>query len=468
MKKKILGSAALVALAALSLSSCGGSASDEKTIVFYHTMGDNLQNVLETAVTTFETKYPGWKIEHSQVGGYDDVKKAIIGDLGAGTQPDIAYCYADHVAQYITTGKVLNVAPYINSTENHEYVDANGETQSVAIGYTADEVSKFISGYYNEGYATNFANYDKYGYGATDMLTMPYSKSTEVLYYNIDALIELGYYTEENGVKTAKVPQTWAELWEIAAAAKAKYPKSTPLGYDSEANWFITMCEQNGWGYTSAQEPHYLFNNENTAGWLEDLAEKFDAGLFTTKTIYNGAYTSNLFKKGAAEGSIFVIGSSGGASNQATTLFKWGVAPCPGSEVNGKVNSTAISQGPNLCLFKSESSNAEEKQIMTWLFVKELLAPQFQCAFSMESGYNPMRVDAFEIDEYVEFLADKTNIKAVTANVAKDMADIYFTSPAFNGSSTARDQVGSAFVYAVTGQKPAAKALKDAANACGA
>ena len=79
-----------------------------------------------------------------------------------------------------------------------------------------------------------------------------------------------------------------------------------------------------------------------------------------------------------------------------------------------------------------------------------------------------MRVDAFEIDEYVEFLADKTNIKAVTANVAKDMADIYFTSPAFNGSSTARDQVGSAFVYAVTGQKPAAKALKDAANACGA
>ena len=46
--------------------------------------------------------------------------------------------------------------------------------------------------------------------------------------------------------------------------------------------------------------------------------------------------------------------------------------------------------------------------------------------------------------------------------------DIYFTSPAFVGSSTARDQVGVALRYVVTGSKSAEAALTEAARKCGA
>ncbi|MDE6013356.1 MAG: extracellular solute-binding protein, partial [Anaeroplasmataceae bacterium] len=236
-----------------------------------------------------------------------------------------------------------------------------------------------------------------------------------------------------------------------------------PLGYDSEANWFITMCEQNGWGYTSASAPHYLFNNEDTKAWLGELKEYYDAKLFTSQEVY-GSYTSNLFTLGAETGSVFSIGSSGGASHQASDSFKWGVAPIPGSKVGNEVVHKAISQGPSLCML---TQGDEEKDLMAWLFMKELLDPTFQASFSIVSGYNPSRESTFAIKEYVDHLAGN-DITAVTANVAKSMSDDYFTSPAFIGSSEARTQVGALLVDAFTGQKSPADALAEAAKKCGA
>ena len=457
MTKKVLKTVAFSAMAVcagLTLASCtdGNSA---RTIVFYNTMGDNLQTALEVAINSFETKYPGWHVESTQVGGYDDVRDTVIGDLQGGTQPDLAYCYADHVAQYMETGKVVDMGKYINSTEK---AVVDGETTEYTVGFTAEEVADFVQGYYLEGYAKNYANYEKYGYTAESMLTLPFVKSTEVLYYNADALAAL----------RVDVPTTWDELWEICELALEKYPTCTPLGYDSESNWFITMCEQNGWGYTSAQEPHFLFKSAETQAWLEDLNDKFNKNLFTTQEIY-GSYTSNLFVKGAEDGgTIFSIGSSGGASHQKSDLFTWGVAPMVGSVLaDGSVNNSAISQGPNLVMFTTEAENASEKELMTWLFVKEMMEPSFQAVFSMESGYNPSRQSTFEIDDYATFLEGST-IVAVTAKVASTMSDNFFTSPAFVGSSTARDQVGTALIYASTGQMTAEKALNNALSKCGA
>ncbi len=464
---KALAATVSVGGACVALASCKPEDTSH-TIVFYHTMGDSLQTVLNTAVTAFEEKFPGWKIDHSQVGGYDDVKDTIIGDLQGGTQPNIAYCYADHVAQYIQTGKVVDLTTYINSTDKITVTKADGSTAEEQVGFTAEEIADFIPGYYNEGKATNYADYADYGYSDSTMFTLPYVKSTEVLYYNEDALISAGITKREDGKTVAAVPTTWDELWEACAKLKERFPNCTPLGYDSEANWFITMCEQNGWGYTQANGNHYLFNNENTKGWLEDLKKQYDLGYFTTQSIY-GSYTSNLFVKGAEEGSIFSIGSSGGASHQASDAFKWGVAPIPGSKLaDGKVSRKVISQGPSLCML---TQGNKEKDDMAWQFVKMLMDPTFQASFSMTSGYNPSRESTFDIQEYADFLngdGEKgETIISVTAKVAKTMSNDYFTSPAFIGSSTARTQVGSALVYAL-GQKTAEQALADAAKKCGA
>ncbi len=503
MKKAYFGAAALFGFAALALASCGGDAStgttktentpvetttsgsvdeptttaaplpsgrhedktldltaalntsdftgsnEDKTIVFYHTMGDKLQAVLKVAVAKFNEVYPDWTISESAVGNYNAVRDKCTANLAAGAQPDLAYCYADHVALYLQTGKVVDMSDYINAT---------GTINGRNIGYSEAEIADFVPGYYAEGLATNYGDYEKYGYTSTDMFTLPFVKSTEVLYYNADALKTAGI---------AKAPETWDELWEDCRILGEVFPDCTPLGYDSEANWVITMAEQNGWGYTSAQAPHYLFNNGDLADWLDDLYDLHEEWLFTTQKEY-GSYTSGLFIKGPEQaGTVFSIGSSGGANHQSTDAFTWGVAPLPGSKLaDGSINKSAISQGPSLVMFQSNSKNETEKQLMTWEFVKFLEDATLQAQFSMASGYNPTRLSTFNIPKYEEFLEDDS-IVAATANVAKTMSNDFFTSPAFSNSSTCRDQMEAALYYVIKGQKDGAKALADALRLCG-
>ena len=435
----------------------------EHTIVFYSTQGDALQKVTQNAIDAFEAKYPGWTVYHTQVGGYDDVKKKIISDLGGKLQPDLAYCYADHVAQYIETQKVVDMSLLINAGEKTIHVKgedgAYSQELTVQLGYTAEEIADFVPGYYKEGYASNYAEYEKNGYASDSMLTMPFVKSTELLYYNKSALDALGL----------QPAQTWDELWQQAELIHKKWPTATPLGYDSEANWFITMCEQNGWGYTQAANPHYLFKNADTQAWLEQLADYYDKGYITTQA-ESGAYTSNLFVKGVEDGGIvYCIGSSGGASYQQTSKFEWGITRIPYSttEKEGVNNKAVISQGPSLVMFKTDrSSNVEEKEVMTFLFMKELLDPTFQAAFSIAAGYNPCRQSAYDVPAYVKHLQG-TTATAIACVVAKTLNDDFYTSPAFVGSSEARTQVGNALVFALTGEKEAAKALADAYKNCG-
>ena len=117
-------------------------------------------------------------------------------------------------------------------------------------------------------------------------------------------------------------------------------------------------------------------------------------------------------------------------------------------------------------MFETASNNSEQKQLMTWEFVKVLLSPKIQAAFATVSGYMPPRMSTYDVPSYAEFL-EGDSIVSVTAKVAASMVDRYYTSPAFVGSSTSRTQVGTALVYAVMGTKTPQQALYDAYKKCG-
>ena len=148
----------------------GGYDGSEVTITFYHTMGSNLSDVLNLYITEFNKLYPNIHIEHEQVGGYDDVRDQIKTELTVGNQPNIAYCYPDHVALYNIAKAVVTLDELIASDITVTRADGTTET----LGLTAKQQADFIAGYYNEG--------KQFGDGL--MYTLPMSKSTEVLYYN--------------------------------------------------------------------------------------------------------------------------------------------------------------------------------------------------------------------------------------------------------------------------------------------
>ena len=63
----------------------------------------------------------------------------------------------------------------------------------------------------------------------------------------------------------------------------------------------------------------------------------------------------------------------------------------------------------------------------------------------MASGYVPVIKSVANDPEYAKFLAKANGgdyIAALSAKVCLEQADAYYVSPAFNGSSDARDQVG--------------------------
>ena len=444
--KKFLAIIMLLALTMTMLFSCGpkpnpdpdtdkkvgnfevpevGYDGSEVTITFYHTMGSNLTDVLDPYIAEFNKLYPNIHVVHSKIGGYDDVRDQISTEITTGAQPNIAYCYPDHVALYNLAGSVITLDNLINSTIEVTRADGSKET----LGLTKDQIADFIEGYYNEG--------RQFGDGL--MYTMPLSKSTEVLYYNAT------FFAKHN----LTPPTTWNEMEELCKKIKEIDPKSIPLGYDSEANWFITMCEQYGSPYTSASGDHFLFDNETNREFVKKFREWYQKGYLTTQKIY-GAYTSGLFTSTNEVKSYMSIGSSAGATHQRPTAnadgsypFDVGIATIPQvSETNKKV----ISQGPSLCIFKKANQNPQEV-VASWLFVKYLTTTvEFQAEFSMASGYVPVIKSVSENETYKAFIDGAnggTNIAALSAKVCLEQEEAYYTSPAFNGSSTARDQVGA-------------------------
>ena len=416
------------------------------TITFYHTMGESLRNVLDYYIGEFNKMYPNITIKHEQVGSYNDVRDQIKKELTTDAQPNIAYCYPDHVAMYNQTGKVVTLDNFIASTATVTRADGTTEI----MGLTQEQIDDFIDGYYNEGKM----------FGDGKMYTMPLSKSTEVLYYNKT-------FFDEHGLK---VPTTWDEMEQVCEQIKAIDPECIPLGYDSESNWFITMCEQYGSPYTSATGDHYLFDNETNRNFVARFAEWYQKGYVTTETIY-GNYTSGLFNGSDDIRSYMGIGSSAGATYQrpkanadGTYPFDVGIATIPQVDAS---NPKVISQGPSLCMFTSENT---QEMMASWLFVKYLTTcVEFQAEFGMTSGYVPVLESVADHPVYADFLAKANggnNIAALSAKICLQQKDAYYTSPAFNGSSTARDEVGKLMTACLTGSKSLAAAFEAAIAEC--
>ena len=225
MKKKVslFCSALLLALGSAALAGCNG---DGKVHVkFWHTMGQANQELLDRMITQFNEIYPDVVIEHSAQGDYAALYEKLNSAIPAGTMPTMAYCYPDHVADYMSSNAIVNIQDYLDDEK---------------LAFNSDDglLSDFTDAYWKEG-----TEYQKEG-----IYSVPFAKSTEVLFYNKT-------FFDDNGLT---VPTTWDEMWALCQNIKENImtqPKykdiEFPLGYDSDSNLFITMCEQRNLPYTT-------------------------------------------------------------------------------------------------------------------------------------------------------------------------------------------------------------------------
>lgn len=457
MKKSLAIILVIALCASVAIALCACNLNDGKIrIEFYSTMGKSLENVANQYIAQFEKVYPNIKVKHTVLtGDYKVLVDRLQKELNNNRGPALAYCYPDHVAAY-GFNKVVALDDYINSTEVIPAGSVYGNTKEVTVGYSAKELNEDQGGFFE-----SFFNEGKLVFGdSSKTYTLPFAKSSEVMYYNKT-------FFDTNNLK---LPTHWwctdecpadcdTSMDKLCAKIRTIDPNSRPFGYDADDNFFITLAEQaqtlpENQGqklYTQATGNKYLFNNEVMRDLMKKLNDWYQKKYFITKRTNGTSYTSDNFKNadGKLNQSYMCIGSTGGATYQvpSSDKFEVGIAEIP--QLN-PANPKVILQGPDICILRNRNNRTDEQLMASWLFVKYMTTSiPFQANFSMTSGYVPIfkgvTEDPTYVDSYLNTPANlKTDEKIAALAVKQCLAqkDHYYYSPAFDGSSKAREQVG--------------------------
>lgn len=438
----------LLGLIAMSLlTGCGG---DGKThVVFWHTFGKANQALLNTLIDNFERENPDIVVDASSQGGYPEIYTKLTSAIASGDVPTMATCYADHVADYLGANAVVDLSSYLTDEELAFTADEGSHEEGGVTKFGADD---YVQGYWVEGEA----------YQTSGLYSVPYAKSTEVLFYNKD-------FFEENNLT---VPTTWEEMWTLCANIvnnvwsskdfSDKDKEYYALGYDSDSNMFITLCEQYGIPYTTNDNittgsDHFLFNNDQAKALITTLKGYYDNHYLLTKgSMVKASYTSTYFTDGKVP---MTIGSTGGTTYNDTDNFNVGIAPLPYVDSTHK---QIISQGPSVCFMRRCSTAAKRA---AWKFYKFITQSVNSAYYAMETGYDPVRTSSYSCDYYLNKM-DESNIITDVFKVTQTLTDRYYSSPSFIGSATARNEVGGIISTYFTGAKTLNEAFSNAYSNC--
>ena len=432
-------------------------ADDSVLVSFRIPFGTNIQAVIREFADEFEELYPSVKIELDVVSGYDEMKEATIQDINGGVVPTMTVGYPDHFAEYLITKSIIALDNFIEDEK---------------VGYTQDELDDFLPGYIKEN--RQFDNAGSY-------VGLPYNKSTEALYYNVEFFEEFGL----------EVPQTWEEMEAVCARIMEIVPTlednqyswlgniKTNLGngefipclYDSGGNLFTTIIHQFGGQYTESvyksngivdvQKGQLKFDTNPEAKealtYLQGLSEK---GYFSLPDAMELSYGSYAYNVGKA---VMNIGSTGGSSYYSDAICSTGVAPIPYKDANHK---NVIQQGTNVCIMSQAS---DLQKLAAWLFIKHMLTPENTAEFAITTGYMPVRQSAYDLPEYLEFLDGPTTAAKVHQATAKYASEgyEYFVDAAWAGSSNVRTECQTAIAQILVDKANIAQALQEAVNRIG-
>lgn len=457
-------------LASITLTSCGDGKKTSSTvsendyvpvitepteIVFWSITGQNNQAQLQSYIDGFMKLEKNVKVTNViQTGmGYNELKNAVVNGFSANNYPDIVQCYPDHVADYLDYGKAVNLDPYLNNEDEK-------------IGLTKKEKADYIESFFDEG-----RNYTVPG-----MYSVPYCKSTELMFYNEDVLLGLNLSSIDKSINKGKPLNqsyfdnlTWEELFNKLCPAIVTYNNSLPadnkillsdqdhhgvFAYDSDDNLFITLAEQYGYDYTSVNEAtgkgEIKFNNDNMKNLMKTFRDAANKGYIISKGSSENNYTNAYFTK---QNTLFSVGSTGGVKYQfeASNPMNVGVARIPHAQ--GK-DPKVILQGPSLTVLDHKDEN---RSLASWLLWKHMTNMDNSLDWALNSGYMGIRHSNYESEDYISNndpadQQEKTveRLMAKSNTYVSTILDETYTSPAFKGSSEARTQAGGLMTKVLT------------------
>ena len=484
----------LSAVTVLSLCACGNknnptpSNSNESTsqaesgivINFWHTFGKTPADAIEAKGKEFSQKIKAQEgvdvtIKFTYKGGYTDMPGLVTKGFATGDNPTIAVAYPDHVADYFaaeqTPGEfVVNLKPY-------------AEDPNIGFGKEAflgdnEGIDDFVEAFIEEG-----QNYEREG-----MYSLPYMKSSEVMFYNKTALRRAMTYYDSSITSDVQIEQfmnnltwdTFMDLCEVINDNKTSIISTLeiPAFYDSDGNFIISKMIQNGIGFSSIDSngkgridfngvatssftpsAEQTTNYNKTIQLLTELKSQYDEGLLTTKGAF-GEYGSNNFVN---QKTMFSIGSSGGAGYNfpSSATFEVGICKVPASNNNPLY----VTQGPTLCVLNnSKATNNDLLVKYAWKFLKYITNDEVNSVLCVDGseGYIPVRYSAYSTQRFLSFMRDGESYAKVAKTVINEIDGHYLNTAVFTGSASLREYMAGALADVLLGKKTPTEALNNA------
>lgn len=373
-------------LAAISLVSvtlgftlgAGPTWAKSTTITFYYPVGvaGPLARFIETYVEEFEAKHPDINVETVFGGNYVENQSRIIAAQRAGSPPDVAILLSQELRTLISLNVVESIQPLIDA-------DPEGKAM-IADFFPAFMLNSTLNG---------------------EVWSIPFQRSTPILYYNKQAFAKAGLDPE-------KPPTTWGELIEMAKKLTERDAQGRITRYgvaiptSDRSTWLLEGLVMQSGGSL------YDVNSDGRVVTINTPAVRA-----AMQFLYDLKHTHQVSPKGVtawgtvpndfAAGNVAMIYHSTGSLGfiRENAKFEFGTAFLPANKQFG-----VPTGGGNFYLIKGSDP---KKRKAVWTFIKWMTSPEMLARWSIDSGYVAPRISSWELPIMKEYV--KKYPQALTA-----------------------------------------------------
>ena len=399
---------------------CAGAALADTEIDFYYPVqvGGPVTKVVDGYVQKFMEANPGITVAPIYAGNYNDTTTKALTAAKAGTPPAVAVLLATDVFTLIDEDVIDPIDDFIKTDEDKAWLD----------GF----MPAYLKSAQTEGH----------------LWSVPFQRSTAVMYYNKQAF-------KEAGLDPEKYPVTWDEM---VAAGKAVTAKDAA---GQVTRWGVGIAGNVGsaqwlFGALVAQNGGTLVNEAGTETYLTDPKVVEALQYWVDLSAKDDIHPPGIFEWGTAPadflaGRVAMIWHTTGnlANIRKNATFDFGLAPFPGHPTPASVLG-----GGNLYIFKDAS---DEQKAAAYKLIQFLTSDEILADWAVQTGYVAPRDGSWETEAMKTYVAD-----APQALVA--LKQIPASVPEFSTHENARTTkiLNDALAAALTGNKTAQAALAEA------
>jgi sn-glycerol 3-phosphate transport system substrate-binding protein len=331
-------------------------------LTFYYPVdvGGPLTKIIEGYAAEFNKENPDIVVKPVFTGSYEDTMTKTQSAVQGKNPPDVAVLLSTNLYDLIDMDAIIPLDDLIKEHNDQ----------------------KFVDGFY-PAFMANAKTGGK-------IWSIPFQRSTIVLYYNKDAF-------KSAGLDPNKPPKTWDELVSYGKklTKDGKYGVEIP-STDFTYWMFQALALQNGKNLMSEDGTEVYFNTPSNVEALQFFADLGSKYKVSPEGINNWATVPSDFLAGKTAMMYHSTGNLTNVKNKAN--FDFGVAFLPQKQQYGSPTG-----GGDFYIFKGIS---KEKQEAAWKFIKWMTSPERTAQWSIDTGYVATSPAAYETDKMKQYIAE--------------------------------------------------------------